>query len=63
MNWSHDIVVPVLPILPCARNQSCHPISIPSALSGKTRPHLQSWLMRECLKKISDEVVRVLKSD
>lgn len=44
MDWSDDIVVPVLPILPCARNESCHPISIPSTSSGKTiadvNPHL-----------------------
>lgn len=44
MDWSDDIVVPVLPILPCPRNESCHPISIPSASSGKTildvNPHI-----------------------
>jgi len=44
MDWSDDIVVPVLPILPCPRNGSCHRIQIPSSLSGKTildvNPHL-----------------------
>jgi hypothetical protein len=44
MDWSDDIVVPVLPILPCPANESCHPVKIPSPSSGKTildvNPHM-----------------------
>lgn len=44
IDWSDDIVVPVLPILPCPKDEPCHRITIPSTSSGKTiqdvNPHL-----------------------
>ncbi len=36
MDWSDDIDVPVLPILPCRTNERCGRIHIPSPQSGKS---------------------------